>query len=122
MAVGRALLFLLMVSALVSPLISPVSTSYTKPCLPGWVLFNDHCYRVTPEKLTFNAAEAFCQGFAHRNGRGHLASVRNNQENGFIVNLASSSWTTATGGAVWIGLVNVRGFRRFYSSEIVGNG
>ncbi|XP_022103539.1 snaclec rhodocetin subunit gamma-like [Acanthaster planci] len=104
MAVGRTLLFLSMVSALVSPLISPVSTSYTKPCLPGWVLFNDHCYRITPEKLTFNAAEAFCQGFANGNGRGHLASVHDDRENDFIAQLASLTGIGGRHGWVWIGL------------------
>ncbi|XP_038059113.1 snaclec VP12 subunit A-like [Patiria miniata] len=107
MAARRYVVLLWLVSAVVpSSSFDQVPGCYVKPCIPGWVLYRDQCYRVTPQKLPFNEAETYCQGFANRNGKAHLASVHDEQENDFIVELASSAGIAGKDGWVWIGLTD----------------
>ena len=67
---------------------------YISHCPPGWLEFRNHCYKSWPpdkQKLTFNDAEAYCQGFSNQNGVGHLVSVHDQQENTFVNHLATAS-------------------------------
>ncbi|XP_038059523.1 echinoidin-like [Patiria miniata] len=77
-------------------------------CEPGWVQFRDHCYKFVPRSklsVTFHEAEAYCQGFSTLNGTGHLASVQDQDENDFILDIATMAGMR---GNFWIGFTDTQ--------------
>ncbi|XP_062990565.1 snaclec coagulation factor IX/factor X-binding protein subunit A-like [Elgaria multicarinata webbii] len=76
-------------------------------CPGGWMAYQNHCYGVFYEKLTWNAAEKECQSY-----NGHLASILSWAEADLVAWHIVSNYKRL--GYVWIGLRDrwkVRQFR-----------
>ncbi|XP_078692524.1 uncharacterized protein LOC144922543 [Branchiostoma floridae x Branchiostoma belcheri] len=66
-----------------------------RPCQHGWREYNNHCYKLMNEKVSFSTANQRCKGMD-----ANLASIWDGQENNFIASIISH----ASCDMVWIGL------------------
>ncbi|XP_069046936.1 galactose-specific lectin nattectin-like [Lepisosteus oculatus] len=64
------------------------------PCPPGWVSFGDRCFQYIGTEKTWADAELECTRL-----RGNLASVHNEEEEAFLLQLIKSNKATST----WLG-------------------
>nr|XP_020669542.1 C-type lectin BpLec-like isoform X2 [Pogona vitticeps] len=77
-------------------------------CPGGWMAYNNHCYGLFYEKLTWKAAEAECQGYGIN---GHLASILSWAENEVVSSHITNNHKNIK--YVWIGLHNVMRMKVF---------
>ncbi|XP_071793336.1 alpha-N-acetylgalactosamine-specific lectin-like [Asterias amurensis] len=71
-------------------------------CISPWTSFGNHCYLLVTNTKTFDEAEQYCQSLSGLGRPSHLASVMSQEENDFLVELA----TPMNGGAfryTWLG-------------------
>ncbi|XP_071802727.1 alpha-N-acetylgalactosamine-specific lectin-like [Asterias amurensis] len=71
-------------------------------CISPWTSFGNHCYLLVTDAKTFDGAELYCQSLSRLGRPSHLASIMSQEENDFLVELA----TPMNGGAfryTWLG-------------------
>ncbi|XP_030327923.1 struthiocalcin-2-like [Strigops habroptila] len=88
-------------------------------CARGWVSFQDGCYRVFREELSWTRAEAFCRRFG---AEGHLASVHSAAEHRAIAAMlghrdSDEDDEDGDSGSLWIGLHHPAGSHRWHWSD-----
>ncbi|XP_039174600.1 C-type lectin lectoxin-Lei1-like isoform X4 [Crotalus tigris] len=77
-------------------------TGADSDCPSGWSFFDQHCYRVFKQRMTWADAERSCSRKAEG---GHLASIQSLAESAYVAQLASSPPRLSN---VWIGLSGSR--------------
>ncbi|XP_057259735.1 struthiocalcin-2-like [Pezoporus wallicus] len=90
-------------------------------CAWGWVSFQDGCYRVFCEELSWTRAEAFCRRFG---AEAHLASVHSSGEHRAIAAMLRSGPCDSdeddeesSSAGLWIGLHRPEGSHRWHWSD-----
>ncbi|XP_038071198.1 alpha-N-acetylgalactosamine-specific lectin-like [Patiria miniata] len=72
------------------------------PCHPPWVAFNQECYLIVMQKMSYQDAEEHCLTYSRALRECHLASVANDEEYDFILGLAVAASVDTSG--LWLGL------------------
>ncbi|XP_078697212.1 uncharacterized protein LOC144925163 isoform X2 [Branchiostoma floridae x Branchiostoma belcheri] len=71
-----------------------------KQCKSGWSEFENHCYRLYPDKVTWSKANWQC-----KQHNANLASIKNRAENDFITDLIKNApYGTFVRKLVWFGM------------------
>ncbi|XP_070803946.1 C-type lectin lectoxin-Thr1-like [Pituophis catenifer annectens] len=73
-------------------------------CPKHWYMFEDFCYALFKEKLTWNEAEADCNTYGKN---GHLASILSEREMAFLSSALRTNFEKTY--RIWIGLYKIRG-------------
>nr|UMK70504.1 C-type lectin 6 [Tropidolaemus subannulatus] len=82
--------------------LSLIGTGAGQPCPPGWSSFNQSCYQVANQRMTWAAAEMSCRREAEGS---HLASIQSLAESDYVSRLVSNrTQPSLLSGDVWIGL------------------
>ena len=101
--------------------LATIGLAQTNDCPPFWTRYGNNCYRFFGPNKSWHVAEDHCKQFWTRYGQGHLASIHNNDENKFMIemwNTSLPSLENIINDRMWFGLTDQEVEGRFVWSDM----